>query len=62
MEATLKENETVNMPDGTAIKSFWILNGAGHRISKVTGNLKEESYGVIFRRALTKCMEMRGGL
>jgi hypothetical protein len=55
----LKELQANNLPDGSAIKTFLILNGSGHRIGKVSGDLQEESYGVIYKRALKKCLKLR---
>jgi hypothetical protein len=40
------------LPDGTALKEFWILSPAGHRIGKVSGDLKTENYLSIYNRAL----------
>jgi hypothetical protein len=48
----LQELLTRNLPDGSAIKTFWILNAAGHRVGKVCGDLKTENYISIYNRAL----------
>ena len=48
----LHELLTRNLPDGTALKEFWILNPAGHRIGKVSGDLKTENYISVYNRAL----------
>ena len=53
----LQELLTINLPDGTAIKGFWILNPAGHRIGKVTGDLKTENYISIYKRALKAALK-----
>lgn len=53
----LHELITRNLPDGTAEKTFWILNPAGHRIGKVSGDLKKENYISIYNRALKSCLK-----
>jgi len=42
------------MPDGAKVLSFLILNCAGHRVSKVSGDLNKESEFSITARAKIK--------
>jgi len=39
----LVKQPIVNLPDGTRILSFWVVNGSGHRVGKISGDLNLET-------------------
>ena len=39
----LVKQPITTLPDGCRILAFWIVNGAGHRIGKISGDLNVET-------------------
>ena len=50
----------VALPDGSRILSFWVVNRAGHRIGKATGDLNEETEAQIKIKHLAYLAEWCG--
>lgn len=46
----------VTLPDGCAIRSYWIVNGAGARIGKISADTREESEDSIKDRAIVAAL------
>lgn len=44
----------VNLPDGSRIFTILLLNGAGHRVGKVSGDLNSETEHDIRLRAIVR--------
>jgi len=49
---TIKELNVSDLPDGTKLKTFLIMNSVGHRIGKVSGNLEDTTRDELYDRAV----------
>lgn len=58
MKARIVKQPVVELPDGTILLTFWIVNEAGHRIGKYSGDLRRTSADVIQNEAAIRSLQM----